>query len=170
MSLNHASPRALPVLYNCSFLFWDRATLVCISMHLLSNDPWFSAGRTNSTQVKEFFPVLVMSSSAVIVNMSWRGQEELLQLSIHNLTWQESNIGRIINHNISIQSKIVQELFETCNWFAVWLRMTSEFFHLLSHLLRLEKGCSESLFFIEPFKPSPKSDQRQISPCNSDAL
>ena len=39
-------------------------------------------------------------------------QEELLHLSIHNLTWQESNIGRIMNHNISIQSKIVQELFE----------------------------------------------------------
>ena len=48
--------------------------------------------------------------------MNWRGvsgrQEELLHLSIHNLTWQESNIGRFVNHNISIQSKIVQELFE----------------------------------------------------------
>ena len=47
-------------------------------------------------------------------NMNWRGvsgrQEELLHLSIHNLTWQ--NIGRFVNHNISIQSKIVQELFE----------------------------------------------------------
>ena len=39
-------------------------------------------------------------------------QEELPHLSIHNLTWQESNIGRFVNHNISIQSKIVQELFE----------------------------------------------------------
>ena len=39
-------------------------------------------------------------------------QEELLHLSIHNLTWQESNIGRFVNHNIPIQSKIVQELFE----------------------------------------------------------
>ena len=37
-------------------------------------------------------------------------QEELLHLSIHNMTWQ--NIGRFVNHNISIQSKIVQELFE----------------------------------------------------------
>ena len=36
-------------------------------------------------------------------------QEELLHLSIRNLAWQESNI---VNHNISIQSKIVQELFE----------------------------------------------------------
>ena len=26
MCLNHASPRALPVLYNYSFLFWDRVT------------------------------------------------------------------------------------------------------------------------------------------------
>ena len=39
-------------------------------------------------------------------------QEELLHLSIHNLTWQESNISRFVNQNISIQSKIVQELFE----------------------------------------------------------
>ena len=39
-------------------------------------------------------------------------QEELLHLSIHNLTWQVSNIGRIINHNIYIQSIILQELFE----------------------------------------------------------
>ena len=37
-------------------------------------------------------------------------QEERLHLSIHNLTWQ--NIARFVNHNISIQSKIVQELFE----------------------------------------------------------
>ena len=51
-------------------------------------------------------------------------QEELLHLSIHNLlAWQESNIGRIMTNYISIQSKILQELF-------VWLRMTSEFFHL----------------------------------------
>ena len=37
-------------------------------------------------------------------------QEELLHLSIRNMTWQ--NIGPFVNHNISIQSKIVQELFE----------------------------------------------------------
>ena len=36
-------------------------------------------------------------------------QEELLHLSIPNLNWQESNIGRFVNHNISIQSKIVQD-------------------------------------------------------------
>ena len=39
-------------------------------------------------------------------------QEELLHLSIPNLTWQESNIGHFVKHNISIQSKIVQKLFE----------------------------------------------------------
>ena len=99
MRLNHASPRALPVLYNYSFLF-------CFV----------------------FSPVLIMSWSVVIVDMnSWCGffshtrQEELLRLSIHNQIWQESNIGRIMNHNISIQSKIVQELFvEEYNWFVVW--------------------------------------------------
>ena len=75
-----------------------------------------------------FSPVLIMSWSVVIVDMnSWCGffshtrQEELLRLSIHNQIWQESNIGRIMNHNISIQSKIVQELFvEEYNWFVVW--------------------------------------------------
>ena len=34
-----------------------------------------------------------------------------------------------------------------CNWFVVWLRMTSEFFHPLSHLLRNEKAvCQISSF------------------------
>ena len=43
--------------------------------------------------------------------------------------------------------KLCKSCLKTCNWFVVWLRMTSEFFHLLSHLLRLEKGYSGSLFF-----------------------
>ena len=69
-----------------------------------------------------------MSWSVVIVNInSWcgffinTGQEELLHLSIHNQTWQESNMGGIMNHYISIQSKIVQELFvKEYNCFVVW--------------------------------------------------
>ena len=44
--------------------------------------------------------------------MRYLRQEELLLLLIPNLTWQESDIGRFVNHNISIQIKIVQELFE----------------------------------------------------------
>ena len=88
--------------------------------------PWFSVGRTNSTYT--ISPVLIMSLSVVIVNMnSWcgffipTGQEELLHLSIHDQTLQESNMGRIMNHDISIQSTIVQELFvEEYNWFVVW--------------------------------------------------
>ena len=44
--------------------------------------------------------------------MRYLRQEELLLLLIPNLTWQESDIGRFVNRNISIQSKIVQELFE----------------------------------------------------------
>ena len=55
-----------------------------------------------------------------------------------------------MNHNISIQSKIVQELFvEVQLLFVLWLRMTSEFFHPLSHLLRLEKLPRISLFPIK---------------------
>ena len=50
MRLNHASPRALPVLYNYSFLFWDRVTLY---MKLHASEfwmiSWFSFVRTNST-------------------------------------------------------------------------------------------------------------------------
>ena len=69
-----------------------------------------------------------MSWSVVIVNInSWcgffinTGQEELLHLSIHNQNWQESNMGGIMNHYISIQSKIVQELFvKEYNCFVVW--------------------------------------------------
>ena len=75
--------------------------------------PWFSAGLTNSTHT-----IFSRVSNVVNCGYSWYEmmrclrQEELLHLSIHNLTWQESNIGRFVNHNISIQSKIVQEVFE----------------------------------------------------------
>ena len=34
-----------------------------------------------------------------------------------------------------------------CNWFVVWLRMTSEFFHPLSHLLRKEKAVGRISLF-----------------------
>ena len=116
MRLNHASPWALPVLYNYSFLFWDRVTLYVICIW---NDPviqrWsYKFGRTNST-----YTISPRVNNVVICGYmySWcgffihTGQEELLHLSIHNQTWQESNMGRIMNHYIFIQSKIVQELF-----------------------------------------------------------
>ena len=35
-----------------------------------------------------------------------------------------------------------------CNWFVVWLRMTSEFFHPLSHLLRNEKAVGRISLFL----------------------
>ena len=56
---------------------------------------------------------LLALAKSIYYELMWcLQQEELLHLSIHNLTWQESNIGRFVNHNIPIQSKIVQELFE----------------------------------------------------------
>ena len=97
-------------------------------------------------------------------------QEELLHLSIHNTCLGRNRILVVLWTIILLSKvKLCKSCLKTCNWFVVWLRRTSEFFHLLSHLLRLEKGCSGSLFF--PFNPlNPKSEQYQISPCNSDAL
>ena len=48
---------------------------------------WFSAGRTNSTQFIQFCPVLVMSSSAVIVNMTWCGVWSDLVGFIEEAAW-----------------------------------------------------------------------------------
>ena len=83
--------------------------------------PWFSVGRTNST-----YTISARVNNVVICGYmnSWcgffnhNGQEELLRLSIHNQICQESNMGRIMNHYIFIQSKSAQELFvEEYNWF-----------------------------------------------------
>ena len=83
--------------------------------------PWFSVGRTNST-----YTISARVNNVVICGYmnSWcgffnhNGQEELLRLSIHNQICQESNMGRIMNHYILIQSKSAQELFvEEYNWF-----------------------------------------------------
>ena len=113
--------------------------------------PWFSAGRTNSTQVRQFCPVLVMLSSAVIVNMNWCCVSAKKSFCIYqSTTWLGRNRILVVLWTIIFLSKVklYKSCLKTCIWFVVWLRMTSEFFHLLSHLLRLEKGCSGSLFFI----------------------
>ena len=60
----------------------------------------------------QFPPVLVMSWFVVIVNMNWCGVSAKKSFCIYqSITWLGRNIGHIMNHNISIQSKIVQELF-----------------------------------------------------------
>ena len=109
--------------------------------------PWFSARLTNSTHT-----IFSRVSNVVNCGYSWYElmrclrQEELLHLSIHNLTWQESIRISVVLWTIS-KVKLCKSCLKTSKWFVVWLRMTSEFFHLLSHHLRLQKGCSESLFF-----------------------
>ena len=96
-------------------------------------------------------------------------QEELLHLSIHNLTWQESNIGRFVNHNISIQSKIVQELFEDVYMVCCVTENDFRIFPPTKPPSKTWKRLFRISFF--PFNSlNPKSDQYQISPCNSDAL
>ena len=145
MRLNHASPRALPVLYNYSFSFWDRATLF---MHL-----HFEWSRDSVLVVQilhsHFPPALVMSWSLVIVNMNRCGVSAKKSFCIDQSTiWLGRNSILVVLWTIIFLSKVklCKSCLKTCNWFVVWLRMTSEFFHLLSHLLRLEKGCSGSLF------------------------
>ena len=109
--------------------------------------PWFSAGLTNSTDT-----IFSRVSNVVNCGYSWYElmwylrQEELLHQST---TWLGRNRILVVLWSIIFLSKVqlCKSCLKTCNWFVVWLRMTSEFFHLLSHLLRLEKGCSGSLFF-----------------------
>ena len=61
--------------------------------------------------------------------------------------WPGRHIGRIMNHNIPIQWKTCVNCLSKCNWFVVWLRMTSEFFHPLSHILRKEKAVGRISLF-----------------------
>ena len=113
--------------------------------------PWFSAGRTNSTQVIQFCSVLVMSSSAVTINMNWCGVPAKKSFCIYqSRTWLGRNRILLVLWTTIFLSKVklCKGCLKTSNWFVVWLRMTSEFFQPLSDLLRLEKGCSESLFFF----------------------
>ena len=53
--------------------------------------------------------------------------------------------------------KLCKSCLSKCNWFVVWLRMTSEFFHPLSHPLRnVSKSCRLDLSF------SKKCDHKWI--------
>ena len=105
----------------------------------------------------QFCPVLVMSWSVVIVNMNWCGVSPKKSFCIHqSTTWLgRDRILVVLWTKIFLSKvKLCKSSLNTCKWFVVWLRMTSEFFHLLSHLLRLEKGCSWSIFLpFNPLKP-----------------
>ena len=98
----------------------------------------------------QFSPVLVMSWSVVIVNMNWCVVSTKKSFCIYQSpTWLGRNWILIVLWTIIFlfKVKLCKSYLKTCNWFVLWLRMTSQFFHLLSHLLRLEKGCSGSLVF-----------------------
>ena len=108
--------------------------------------PWFSAGLTNFTH-KIFSRVSNVVNCGYSFNMNWCGVSAKKSFCIYqSTTWLGRNRILVVLWTIS-KVKLCKSCLKTCNWFVVWLRMTSEFFHLLSHLLRLEKGCSESLFF-----------------------
>ena len=106
----------------------------------------------------QFSPVLVMSWTVVIVNMNLRGVSAKKNFCIYqSATWLGRNRILVVLWTIIFlfKVKLCKSCLKTCNWFVVWLRMTSEFLHLLSHLLRLERGCSGFSFF--PFNPlNPK--------------
>ena len=128
------------------FVLGQSYTCTCIHMH-------FQWSRYSALVVQilhiQFSPVLV-----VIVNMNWCGVSAKKSFCIYqSTTWLGRNRILVVLWTIIFLSKVklCKSCLKTCNWFVVWLRMTSEFFHLLSHLLRLEKGCSGSLFF--PFNP-----------------
>ena len=98
----------------------------------------------------QFSPVLVMSWTVVIADMNWCGVSAKKSFCIYqSTTWLGRNRILVVLWTIIFPSKVklCKSCLKTCNWFVVWLRMTSEFFHLLSHFLRLEKGCPGSLFF-----------------------
>ena len=152
MRPNHASPRALPVLYNCSFLFWGRVTLVHACTCIL-NDPVIQRWSYKFLHI-QVSPVLVMSWSVVIIIvLIWTDAVSPAAKKsfciYQSTTWLGRNRILVVLWTIIFlfKVKLCKTCLKTCNWFVVWLRMTSEFFHLLSHPLRLQKGCSESLFF-----------------------
>ena len=118
MRLNHASPRALPVMHNCSFLFsfflggGGGGNRVTLYMHL--HFEWFldSALIVQILHI-QFSPVLVMLWSVVIISLNWCSVSTKKSFCIYqSTTWPGRNIGHIMNHNISIQTKLcMQELF-----------------------------------------------------------
>ena len=144
MRLNHTSSRALPVLYNYSFSFWDRVTLF-MYLHF----QWF---RDSALVVQilhaQFPPALVMSWSVVIVNLNRCGVSVKKSFCIYQSTiWLGRNSILVVLWTIIFLSKVklcksCLKTCKLCDW--EWLQ---NFFHLLSHLLRLEKGCSGSFFF-----------------------
>ena len=170
MRPNHASPRALPVLYNCSFLFWGRVTLVHACTCIL-NDPVIQRWSYKFLHI-QVSPVLVMSWSVVIVLIWTDAVFPAAKKSFciyQSTTW----LGKILVVLWTIiflsKVKLCKSCLKTCNWFVVWLRMTSEFFPPTKPPSKTWKRLFQISFF--PFNPLlPKSDQHQISPCNSDAL
>ena len=104
----------------------------------------------------QFSPVLVMSWTVVIVDMNWFGISAKKSFCIYqSTTWLGRNRILVVLGTIIFLSKVqlCKSCLKTCNWFVVWPRMTSDFFHLLSHFLRLEKVCSWSFFFFLPLNP-----------------
>ena len=120
MRLKHASPRALPVLYNCSFLFWDRATLLHACICNSNDSAWFSAGRTNSTHT--ILSREVMSWSVVIINMNWCGVSAKKSFCIYqSATWLGRNRILVVLWTTRFLSKVklCKSCLNTCNFFSI---------------------------------------------------
>ena len=111
MRLNHASPRALPVVHNCSFWFSWGTDLHCTCICIL-NDSLIQRW-SYKFYTYNFPPCSVMLWFVVIVSLNWCIVSTKKSFCIYqSTTWPGRNIGHIMNHNISIQTKLcMQELF-----------------------------------------------------------
>ena len=124
------------------FVFVLGQSYTCTCMHLhFEAILWFSTQVVQILHV-QFSPVLVLSWSVVIVNMSWCGVSAKKSFSIYqSTTWLGRNRILVVLGTIIFLSKVKFCKSCLCDW--EWLQN----FYTWSHRLRLEKGCSGSLFF-----------------------
>ena len=112
-TMHHLEHCRLCIIVRFCFLFWGAVgNRVTLYMHL--HFEWFldSALIVQILHI-QFSLVLVMLWSAVIVSLNWCGVSTKKSFCIYqSTTWPGRNIGHIMNHNISIQTKLcMQELF-----------------------------------------------------------
>ena len=95
-----------------------------------------------------FPPVLVMSWSLVVVNINWCGVSATKSFCIYQYTtWLKRDIRRIVNHIVFLfKVKFYKSCLYKCNWFVVWLGMTSEL-PSIKPPSKTWKRCSGSLSF-----------------------
>ena len=122
--------------------FWGQSyTCTCMHLHF-EVILWFS---TQVVQIlhAQFSPVLPMSWSVVIINMNWCGVSAKKSFCIYqSTTWLGRNRILVVLWTIIFLSKV--KFCKSCLFVWEWLQNFSTW----SHRLRIEKGCSGSLFSL----------------------